>query len=149
MHTTKPTKISDITRTWHLIDVKDKVLGRIATDIALALMGKSKPYFVRNLDCGDFIVVVNAKYVATTGKKEKQKLYGNFSGFPGGLKQKALWQMRAEKPTEIIRHAVWGMLPKNRLGRRILGHLKVYGGPTHPHDSQKPQSIEIEKKEIV
>ncbi|KKU88303.1 50S ribosomal protein L13 [Candidatus Gottesmanbacteria bacterium RIFCSPLOWO2_01_FULL_48_11] len=133
MHTTKPTKISDITRTWHLIDVKDKVLGRIATDIALALMGKSKPYFVRNLDCGDFIVVVNAKYVATTGKKEKQKLYGNFSGFPGGLKQKALWQMRAEKPTEIIRHAVWGMLPKNKLRDRLITRLYIYPEAEHPY----------------
>ena len=133
MHTTKPTKISDITRTWHLIDVKDKVLGRIATDIALALMGKSKPYFVRNLDCGDFIVVVNAKYVATTGKKEKQKLYGNFSGFPGGLKQKALWQMRAEKPTEIIRHAVWGMLPKNKLQDPLITRLYIYPEAEHPY----------------
>ena len=133
MHTTKPTKISDITRTWHLIDVKDKVLGRIATDIALSLMGKSKPYFVRNLDCGDFIVVVNAKYVATTGKKEKQKLYGNFSGFPGGLKQKALWQMRAEKPTEIIRHAVWGMLPKNKLRDRLITRLYIYPEAEHPY----------------
>ena len=133
MHTTKPTKISDITRTWHLIDVKDKVLGRIATDIALALMGKSKPYFVRNLDCGDFIVVVNAKYVATTGKKEKQKLYGNFSGFPGGLKQKALWQMRAEKPTEILRLAVWGMLPKNKLRDRLITRLYIYPEAEHPY----------------
>src|SRR3989344_5540841 len=136
MHTTKPTKISDITRTWHLIDVKDKVLGRIATDIALALMGKSKPYFVRNLDCGDFIVVVNAKYVATTGKKEKQKLYGNFSGFPGGLKQKALWQMRAEKPTEIIRHAVWGMLPKNKLRDRLITRLYIYPEAEHPYKNK-------------
>ena len=130
---TKPTKLSDIQRSWHLFDVKDKVLGRIATDIAHALMGKAKPNFVRNLDCGDYVVVVNAKHVAVTGKKEKQKLYGRFSGYPGGLKQKALWQVRAEKPTEVIRHAVWGMLPKNKLPDRLITRLYIYPEGEHPY----------------
>ena len=130
---TKPTKLSDIQRSWHLFDVKDKVLGRIATDIAHALMGKAKPNFVRNLDCGDYVVVVNAKHVAVTGKKEKQKLYGRFSGYPGGLKQKALWQVRAEKPTEVIRHAVWGMLPKNKLRDRLITRLYIYPEGEHPY----------------
>ncbi len=133
MNTTKPTKVSDIKRSWHFFDVKDKVLGRVATQIALKLVGKSKPNFVRNLDCGDYVVVVNAKYVATTGKKEKQKLYGKFSGYPGGLKQKALWQVRQEKPTEVVRHAVWGMLPKNKLRDRLITRLYIYPEAEHPY----------------
>lgn len=133
MNTTKPTRISDIKRTWHLFDVKDKILGRVATDIALKLTGKAKPNFVRSLDCGDYVVVVNAKYVATTGKKEKQKLYSKFSGFPGGLKQKALWQVRQEKPTEVVRHAVWGMLPKNKLRDRLVTRLYIYPEAEHPY----------------
>ena len=130
---TKPTKVSDITRAWHLVDVKGKILGRVATEIATKLMGKSKPYFVRNLDCGDYVVVINAALFETTGKKEKEKLYGNYSGFPGGLKQKALWQVRVEKPTEPIRHAVWGMLPKNKLRDRLMTRLYIYPEADHPH----------------
>ena len=94
VHMTKPTKISDVKRQWYLIDVKGKILGRAAVEVALKLMGKGKPNFVRNLDCGDYIVVINAAHVETTGRKEKEKLYGNYSGYPGGLKQKALWQVR-------------------------------------------------------
>src|SRR4030042_3964626 len=101
---TKPTKASEISRSWHLVDVKDQVLGRVATGIAQKLMGKYKPNFVRHLDCGDYVVVINAKYVTVTGKKEKEKLYGNYSGHPGGLKQKAFWQVLREKPTEPIHH---------------------------------------------
>lgn len=130
---TKPTKASDIKRAWHLFDAKDKVLGRLAAEIAVKLMGKGKPYFVRNLDCGDYVVVVNAKLVAVTGKKEKQKLYGQYSGYPGGLKKKALWQLRAEKPTEIIRHAARGMLPKNKLRDRLITRLCVYPETDHPY----------------
>ncbi len=133
---TRSTPASEVTRSWYLFDVKDKVLGRIATDVALKLMGKSKPYFVRNLDCGDHVVVINAKHVIVTGKKEKTKLYGNYSGFPGGLKQKALWQIRAEKPTEIVRHAVWGMLPKNKLRDRLVTRLYVYPEADHPYQSK-------------
>lgn len=133
---TRATKVSEIKRVWHLVDVKDKVLGRAATEIAHKLMGKSKPYFVRNLDCGDFVVVINAKHVAVTGKKEKEKMYGNYSGFPGGLKQKALWQMRKEKPTEVIRHAVWGMLPTNKLRDRLVTRLFIYPEGDHPYKSK-------------
>jgi large subunit ribosomal protein L13 len=129
---TSSTKASDIQRSWHLFDAKEKVLGRFATEVALNLIGKSKPYFVRNLDCGDYVVVINAKYVAVTGKKEKKKLYGNYSGYPGGLKQKALWQLRAEKPTEIIHHAVWGMLPKNKLRDRLVTRLFIYPEADYP-----------------
>ncbi|MBI4065272.1 50S ribosomal protein L13 [Candidatus Gottesmanbacteria bacterium] len=130
---TKPTKISTIVRKWHMIDVQGKVLGRIATEIAHALMGKAKPYFVRHLDCGDYIVVTNAAHIVVTGEKEKTKLYGRYSGFPSGLKQKPFWKVRAEKPTEIIRHAVMGMLPKNKLRDRMNTRLYVYPESEHPY----------------
>lgn len=133
MNATKPTKASQIERQWHLVDVKGEILGRIATQVALKLMGKSKPYFVKNLDCGDYVVVVNAREVTVTGKKEKQKLYGKFSGYPGGLKQKALWQVRKEHPETIIRNAVYGMLPKNKLRDRLIIRLYVYPGNDHPY----------------
>lgn len=130
---TKSTKVKDISRSWHLIDVKGQVLGRAATGVALKLMGKSKPNFVRNLDCGDYVVVVNSSHVVTTGNKEKEKLYGNYSGHPGGLKQKALWQVRQEKPTMPFRHAVWGMLPKNKLRARLITRLYLYPEAEHPY----------------
>ncbi len=133
---TRATKVSEIKRVWHLIDVKDKVLGLAATEIAHKLMGKGKPYFVRNLDCGDYVVVINAKHVAVTGKKEKEKLYGNYSGYPGGLKQKALWQVRAEKPTEVVRHAVWGMLPTNKLRDRLITRLYIYPEGEFPYKNK-------------
>lgn len=131
--TTQPTKAKDIIRSWHLFDVKDRVLGRIATEIAHALMGKAKPNFVRNLDCGDYVVVVNAVTVAVTGKKEAEKLYTRYSGYPGGLKTKALWQVRQEKPTEIIRRAVYGMLPKNKMRDRLITRLYIYPETDHPY----------------
>lgn len=130
---TKPTTAGSVKHQWHLIDVKGKVLGREATQIALRLMGKDKPYFVRNLDCGDHVVVTNAAQVAVTGKKERQKLYSRYSGYPGGLKQKALWQVRQENPTELIRHAVWGMLPKNKLRDKLITRLYIYPEATHPY----------------
>lgn len=138
---TKPTRASNIQRAWHLIDVKDKVLGRAATDIAHKLMGKSKPYFVRNLDCGDYVVVINAKYVAVTGKKEKQKTYSQYSGYPGGEKRKALWQVRLEKPIDIIRHAVFGMLPKNKLRDRMITRLFIYPEANHPYQNKFQHSL--------
>ena len=130
---TSSTKASQIKRAWHLIDVKGETLGRISTRIAHILMGKDKPYYVRHLDCGNHVVVINAKHVEVTGKKEKEKLYGNYSGFPGGLKQKALWQVRAEKPTEIMRRSVMGMLPKNKLRDRLITRLYIYPEANHPH----------------
>lgn len=133
---TKATKAKDIARNWHLIDVKDKVLGRAATEIAEKLMGKAKPNFVRNLDCGDFVVVINASHITTTGRKEKQKLYGQYSGYPGGLKQKALWQVRKEKPTEPMRRAILGMLPKNKLRDRLVTRLYIYPEAEHPYKSK-------------
>lgn len=133
MKFTKSIKTSDITREWHLVDAKDKILGKVAVEVAQYLIGKSKPYFVRNMDCGDYVVVINAKDVRVTGKKEKEKMYSNYSGYPGGLKKKALWQLRAEKPNEIIKHAVKGMLPKNKLQKGMISRLNVYPNDTHPY----------------
>ena len=133
---TKSVKASDITHEWVLVDVKDQILGRAATVVAQKLMGKSKPYFVRNMDCGNYVVVINAATVKTTGRKEKKKLYGNYSGEPGGLKQKALWQVRKEKPTEPMRRAVMGMLPKNKLRNRLITRLFVYPDAEHQYQEK-------------
>ncbi len=133
---TLSTKISEVSRSWHLIDVKGQILGRAAVTVALKLMGKGKPNFVRNLDCGDYVVVINAAHVTTTGRKEKEKLYGNYSGHPGGLKQKALWQVRLEKPTEPMKRAVFGMLPKNKLRDRLVTRLYIYPEAEHPYQEK-------------
>ena len=138
---TKPTSINDIKRYWHLVDLKRKVLGRVAADIAVILMGKSKPYFVRNLDCGDYVVVINAGKVKVTGNKELLKKYYTYSGYPGGLRVEALGDLRERKPEEIIRHAVSGMLPQNKLRDRMLGRLYVFEGGEHLYgDKFKVQS---------
>jgi len=133
---TKPTKTADIERAWHLVDVKDKILGRAAVDIAAKIIGKSKPYFVRNLDCGDYVVVINAKHVKVTGHKEKEKMYTRYSGYPGGMKSKALWQLRKEKPDEIIRRAVMGMLPKNKLRAKMITRLHVRPEEAHEFEDK-------------
>lgn len=130
---TEPTKASDIKRSWHLIDVGSKILGRSATEIAQFLMGKKKPYFVRHLDCGDYVVVINAKNVKVTGNKELKKIYYRYSGYPGGLSSKRLEEVRRQKPEEIIVHAVKGMLPQNRLRDRMLRRLFVFAEEVHPY----------------
>ncbi|HVA96405.1 MAG TPA: 50S ribosomal protein L13 [Candidatus Acidoferrales bacterium] len=136
MNTTIATKASDIKREWHLIDVKDQTLGRVSSKIAQLLMGKSKPYFVRNLDCGDYVVVVNAKAVKTTGNKEEQKKYYRHSGYPGGFKEESLKELRERKPENIITHAVKGMLPDNRLRDRMLTRLFVFAGEEHKYKAK-------------
>jgi len=130
---TDPTSSKQIQRSWFLVDVKGKVLGDIAAEIAKKLLGKEKPYFALNLDCGNNVVVINCKEVVVTGKKEKEKTYSHYSGYPGGQKVKALWQLRAEKPTEIIHHAVMGMLPKNKLRARLITRLFLFPGEDHPY----------------
>ena len=132
----KATRDKDIQREWHLINVGDKILGRISTDIAKLLMGKSKSYFVRHLDCGDYVVVVNAKEVRVTGTKEKNKVYSRHSGFPGGYKSEKLEQLRARKPEEIIIHAVKGMLPQNKLRDQMLKRLFVFSGEEHKYQEK-------------
>jgi len=129
-------KAKEIKREWHLIDAQDKILGRLATQIAQLLMGKNKPYFARHLDCGDYVVVINAKEVKVSGKKEKQKIYYHHSGYPGGLKETPLWMLREKHPERIIIHAVSGMLPKNKLRARMLERLKVQVGEEHPYEDK-------------
>ncbi len=130
---TKSTKQEDIKREWHLINLKEKTLGRVSTDIAKLLMGKGKPYFVRNLDLGDYVVVVNAKEVAVTGNKETKKIYHRHSGYPGGKKEETLGHLRKRKPEDIIIHAVKGMLPQNKLRDRMLKRMFVFAGETHKY----------------
>lgn len=120
------TRVKDIQRERHIIDAGGQILGRLATRVATLLQGKGKSYYVRHLDCGDYVVVKNARLVKVTGKKEERKLYFRHSGYPGGLRQMTLTVLRATKPTEVIRHAVWGMLPHTKLGRAILKKLTIY-----------------------
>lgn len=133
---TQPTKLNEIKRSWHLVDVKEKTLGRISVEIAHLLMGKRKAYFAKNMDCGDFVVVVNAKDVKVTGNKEKQKVYTRYSGYPSGLRSERLEELRARKPEEIIRHAVSGMLPKNKLHDKMLKRLFIFAGSDHKYNDQ-------------
>lgn len=136
MKSTKPTKAKDIKREWHLVDVKEKILGRLATKVARLLIGKAKPYFVPYLDCGDFVVVINAKKVRVTGKKEEQKIYTRYSGYPGGLKKTVLKELREKSPEEIIRRAVSGMLPKNKLRKKRLKRLYIFADDKHPYNKK-------------
>ncbi len=132
-----------VERNWYLIDAKDKVLGRIAVEIARRLRGKHKPIYTPHADAGDFIIVVNAEKIALTGKKLDDKFYYRHTGYPGGIKSVAAGKLQQQKPGEILKIAVKGMLPKNSLGRMMLKKLKVYAGSDHPHEAQRPQPLEI------
>jgi large subunit ribosomal protein L13 len=127
-----------IEREWHLIDAQDAVLGRIASKAALILMGKHKPRYTPFLDTGDHVVVVNAAQVKLTGNKERQKLYRRHSGYPGGLTETSARRVRETRPVRLVEEAIQGMLPKNKLGKQMYRKLKVYAGPKHPHQAQKP-----------
>jgi large subunit ribosomal protein L13 len=129
-------KASEIKREWHVIDATDKVLGRLATEVARLLMGKHKPMFSRHLDTGDYVVVVNAEKICISGNKEKKKLYYRHSGYPGGLKSISLEEMLKTRPDWVVEQAVKGMLPRNRLGNSMIKKLKVYVGDAHPHLAQ-------------
>jgi len=131
-------------RNWLLVDATGQTLGRLATQIADALRGKRKPEYTPHVDTGDFVVVVNAEKIAVTGNKLAAKTYYRHSGYPGGLRTRTLQEMLDRRPEEVIRQAVKGMLPRNRLARKQLTKLKVYAGPDHPHAAQKPQPMEIE-----
>jgi large subunit ribosomal protein L13 len=133
---------NDIERKWYVVDATDKVLGRLATRIATRLRGKNKPIYTPNVDTGDFVVVVNADKVLLTGRKLDRKVYSWHSGYPGGLKSETARERLKKKPQEVITGAVWGMLPKNRLGRAMLKKLKVYKGGEHPHSAQKPEPLQ-------
>ena len=142
MRTFSP-KPSDITRQWHVIDAEDIVLGRLAVQAATLLRGKHKPTYAPHVDGGDFVIIVNAEKVALSGNKRTDKLAYRHSGYPGGLKSIAYGDLLDKDARKAIEKAVWGMLPKNRLGRQMLKKLKVYSGPNHPHQAQKAQPFEI------
>jgi len=134
-------RINEINRDWFIVDAEGQTLGRFASEIAQILRGKKKPFFTPHMDMGDFIIVINAEKVRVTGKKEKDKSYFRHSGFPGGITQINLKKLRQDYPERIITNAVKGMLPHNRLGKKLLTHLKVYQGESHPHTAQQPQTI--------
>lgn len=133
MQKTKPTRKNDIKRTWHLYDVSGKILGRVASEITTTLRGKSKPYFVSHLDCGDYVVVINASDIKVTGNKEKDKIYTRYSGYPGGLKKETLKEAMQKHPERVMRTAVSGMLPDNKLKDKLLKRLYVYPSSDHPY----------------
>jgi large subunit ribosomal protein L13 len=136
-------KPADVQRTWHVIDATDVVLGRLASQAAVLLRGKHKAYYAPHLDTGDFVIIVNAEKVALTGTKADKVVYQRHSGYPGGLKTRSFADMRANRPQAIVERAVRGMLPHTRLGRQMASKLKVYAGPTHPHQAQQPVPFEI------
>jgi large subunit ribosomal protein L13 len=136
-------KKEEIDHKWYLINAEGRVLGRLSTELAKILKGKNKPTYTPHVDTGDFVVVVNAGKVTLTGRKLKDKIYFHHTGYPGGIKQISAEKLLAKKPTEMVRMAVRGMLPKNSLGRQMLRKLKVYSGPNHPHEAQKPIPLEL------
>ena len=141
-YTAKP---GEIERSWYVVDAESKTLGRLATQIADVLRGKGKPAYTAHVDTGDFVIVVNAGKIHVTGQKLDQKMYYRHSGYPGGLRSRTLREQLERRPEEVIRKAVRGMLPKNRLAAAQLKKLKVYAGPDHPHAAQMPKPMEIEK----
>lgn len=143
MKTTQVAKKEEVTRDWYLVDVDNKVLGRVATEIANVLRGKNKPVFTPSVDTGDFVIVVNAEKIVLTGNKSADKIYYSHSGFPGGLKEISAGKLMEKKPEDIIKKAVKGMLPKNKLARHMLKKLKIYSGTDHPHKAQHPKALNI------
>ncbi len=134
-------KKGEVERKWHLVDAQGKTLGRLATRLAVLLRGKNKPIFTPHVDAGDFVIVVNADKIVLTGKKWKDKLYIHHSGYPGGLKSISAEKLMAKKPERLISMAVQGMLPKTKLGRKLIKKLKVYPGANHPHEAQQPEAL--------
>ena len=142
MSTEFPTK-NGISREWHVIDAENVVLGKLASRAAMILMGKHKPTYTPFIDAGDHVVVINADKVKVTGRKEEDKLYRHFTGYPGGLVEKSLKRVRAEKPTRIVEDAIAGMLPKTKLGKQMYRKLNVYAGSKHPHAAQQPAALTV------
>ena len=143
MSTFVPTQSEQGDRGWHLIDANSRVLGRVATTAARLLQGKHKPRYTPFLDLGDHVVIVNAKQIRLTGRKESQKLYRHHSGFPGGLREDRAVTVRQQQPVRLLERAIKGMLPKTKLGNAMYRKLKVYAGPDHPHEAQKPSNYEV------
>ena len=136
-------KPAEVERKWYVVDADGKTLGRLASEVASVLRGKNKPTFTPHVDCGDYVIVINAEKVAVTGKKRAEKIYKKHTGYPGGLREITFDKLQQKKPEEIIRHAVKGMLPDGKLGRQMFKKLKVYAGPEHNHAAQKPEKLEI------
>ncbi len=136
-------KPQDVERKWYVVDAEGQVLGRLATQIAHIARGKHKPMWAPHADVGDYIIVVNADKIRLTGRKADQKMYYRHSGYPGGLKSTSLRRMMEKRPEFVLQEAVRGMLPGNRLGRKLLKHVKIYASPTHPHESQQPETLEL------
>lgn len=137
------TKPAEVERRWYVVDAEGQTLGRLASQVAAILRGKHKPIYSPAVDCGDFVVVVNADKIAVTGQRMEQKMYYRHSGYPGGLRELTLRQQLEKHPTRPLELAVRGMLPKNRLGRKMIKKLKVYAGPEHPHQAQQPEVLEL------
>ncbi len=142
MRTEFPSK-NDVVRQWHVIDARDVVLGKLATKAAMLLMGKTKPSYTPFLDTGDHVIVINADKVRLTGRKDEDKVYRHFTGYPGGLVEKSAHRVRAEKPVRMVEDAIFGMLPKTKLGKQMYRKLKVYAGERHPHAAQKPAALAV------
>ena len=142
MSTEFPSK-NGINRHWHVIDAQDVVLGKLASKAAMLLMGKTKPSYTPFLDTGDHVIVVNAEKVRVTGRKEEDKMYRHFTGYPGGLVEMSLKRVRAERPVRLVEDAIRGMLPKTKLGKQMFRKLKVYAGDRHPHAAQKPAALAV------
>jgi large subunit ribosomal protein L13 len=136
-------KKDDIDQKWWLINAEGRVLGRMATEVADLIRGKRKPQFTSHLDTGDFVVIVNAEKIKVSGRKLEQKKYYSHSGYPGGIKEETLKDLLERKPEEVVKKAVWGMIPKGKLGRALYKKLKVYRGPSHPHEAQNPQEYKF------
>ncbi len=136
-------KKNEIERKWRIVDADGKILGRLAVKVADVLRGKDKPTFTPHLDCGDYVIVINAEKVKLTGRKEERKIYRDYSGHMGGVKEQTAAEVRSRKPARLIEDAVWGMLPKGKLGRAQFRKLRVYAGDQHPQQAQKPEALEI------
>jgi large subunit ribosomal protein L13 len=144
MQKTFTPKSGDITRKWWVVDAAGKPLGRLATEVASLLRGKHKPIFSPHIDGGDFVIVINASEVEVTSRKSQQKIYYRYTGYPGGLREESFESLRERRPEAVIERAVQGMLPKNKLGRKMIGKLKVYAGADHPHQAQGPELRKVE-----
>ena len=143
MNRTYSPKSADINREWYVVDAEGQTLGRLCTQIARVLTGKHKPIYAPHVDTGDFVIVINAERTVLTGRKEEKKVYYRHSTYPGGLKSETAAELRQRRPTKMIRKGVWGMMPKNSLGRRQLKKLKIYAGTEHPHQAQQPQQFPL------
>ena len=136
-------KPAEVERKWYVVDAEGKTLGRMASEVAAILRGKNKPTFTPHVDCGDYVIVINAEKVAVTGKKRQEKIYKRHTGYPGGLRELTFEQLLEKHPEEVVKHAIKGMMPTGKLGRQMYKKLKVYAGPEHKHEAQKPEVLDF------